>query len=147
MQNGILTALLSRNRMGRMLWMEQNNEAGKKAYTLNEMLQDLNKAIFTEVYAGKSVDVYRRGLQKAYVGRLLQQVFTQINDGDISTMVVPFGYNYVNSDAYALLRDNLNQILALVKQAKAGAVDKYTRLHLQDLENRITAKFNAEKKE
>ncbi|HEY1202388.1 MAG TPA: zinc-dependent metalloprotease, partial [Niastella sp.] len=81
LQSGILTALLSRNRMGRMLWMEQNNEAGKKAYTLNEMLQDLNKSIFTEVYAGKSVDVYRRGLQKTYVSRLLQQVFMQLNDG------------------------------------------------------------------
>jgi len=146
MQNNIITALLSRNRMGRMLWMEQNNDAGKKAYTLSEMLQDLNKAIFTEVFAGKSVDVYRRGLQKAYVDRLLQQVFTQISEGDISTIVVPFGYSYANSDAYALLRDNLKQILALVKQAKAGAVDKYTRLHLQDLESRITIKFNAEKK-
>lgn len=146
MQNNIIAALLSRNRIGRILWMEQNTEAGKNAYTLSEMLQDLNKAIFTEVYAGKNVDVYRRGLQKAYVSRLLQQVFTQINEGDLSTMIIPFGYSYVNSDAYALLRDNLNQILALIKQAKTGAVDKYTRLHLQDLENRITINFNAEKK-
>lgn len=148
LQSNVISNLIVRNRLCRMLWMEQGYyDKTYKAYTIVEMLQDMNKGIFTELYAGKSVDTYRRSLQKTYISRLLIQVFNQLTESDLSTLMAPFGYNYDKSDIPSLLRDNLKQLLTLIKQAQTAAgIDKATRLHLQDLENRITIKFNAEKK-
>jgi hypothetical protein len=148
LQDHIISQIIIRRRLCRMLWMEQAYyDKNFKAYTISEMLQDMTRGIFTELYAGKNVDPYRRGLQKIYTNRLLVQVFTQVAGTDLNTLMAPFGYHYDKSDIPVLLRDNLNQILSLVRKAKANSgLDKATRVHLQDLENRIMVKFNAEKK-
>jgi hypothetical protein len=148
MQTTTLSAIVSRMRLIRMLWMEQVYEGKNyKAYTISEMLLDLNKGIFAELYAGKNVDVYRRNMQKIYVNRLLAQAYSQISEGDLSTMLPAFGTNYYNSDIRSFIKDNLQQLLALIKKAQANpATDKLTRMHLQELELRIATKFAAEKR-
>jgi hypothetical protein len=149
LQRDMLDALLSRQRFSRMLWTGEVYAPGKhiRVYTLNEMLLELNKDIFTEAYAGKSVDIYRRGLQKNYVARLMQQVFTQQGEGNISDAIAPFGFNFDKSDGRAILRENLLNILALSKKQAANAgLDKVTRMHYNDLVTKLSAQFEAEKR-
>jgi hypothetical protein len=148
-QSDALNALIARNRLSRMLWTEQVYAPGKniKVYTVDEMFEDLNKDIFTELYAGKSVDVYRRELQKAFVSRLLQQAFAKLGENNISDQIMPWGYNYDRSDLDGIVKGELQTVLALLKrQAANPALDKATRMHVQSMISSINAKFEAEKR-
>jgi hypothetical protein len=148
-QRDLLNMLLGRARFSRLAWTEQVYAAGKniKVYTLNDMLEDLNKDIFTETYANKNVDIYRRALQKGYIGRLSQQVFFPESQGNISDQVMPFGFNFEKSDVKAILRQNLQTLFMLIKrQAANPALDKLTKLHYEAMAIELNAKFEAEKK-
>ncbi|SFW52425.1 zinc-dependent metalloprotease [Chitinophaga sancti] len=147
-QRDMLNAILGRARFSRLLWSEQVYAAKNhvKVYTLTEMFEDLNKGIFSEAYAGKNVDLYRRALQKSYVARLMQQVYANQGEGNISDQVMPFGFNFDKSDERALVKENMLAILALCKKQAANAgLDKLTKLHYNDLVTRINAQLAAEK--
>ena len=147
-QRDMLGAILGRARFSRLLWSEQVYGAEKhvKVYTLTEMFEDLNKGIFSEAYAGRNVDMYRRALQKGYVARLIQQVFTQQGENNISDEVMPFGYNFDKSDVRAIVKGNLMTVLALCKKQAANAgLDKLTKLHYDELVVKINAQLAAEK--
>jgi uncharacterized protein DUF4953/uncharacterized protein DUF5117/uncharacterized protein DUF5118 len=116
----------------------------KKVYTVSELLDDLNKGIFTELYEGRNVDGYRRNMQNIYVGRLIQQVFMA---PDFDQLLPPGTYHIYQTDIPALLKDALRQQQRLFRKALANpATDKMTRLHLQDLDNLIAGKFAEELK-
>lgn len=147
-QRDILEYILTRGRFSRLLWSEQVYAANKhvKVYTLTEMLDDLNKGIFTEAYAGKNVDMYRRALQKSYVGRLMQQVYANMGTENISDQIQPFGYNFDKSDERTLVKEAMMTVLALCKKQAANAgLDKLTRMHYEDIVTRINAQLAAEK--
>jgi hypothetical protein len=147
-QRDMLNAILGRARFSRLLWSEQVYavEHHVKVYTLTEMFEDLNKGIFTEAYAGRNVDMYRRALQKGYIARLMQQVYANQGEGNISDQVMPFGYNFDKSDERALVKENLMNLLTLCKKQAANAgLDKLTRLHYDDMVSRINAEIAAEK--
>jgi hypothetical protein len=93
------------------------------------------------------VDLYRRALQKGYVARLEQQVFSPEVQGNISDQVMPFGFNFEKSDMKAILKQNLQSLLTLIKrQAANPALDKLTKLHYEAMVVELNAKFEAEKK-
>ncbi|MFX8852633.1 zinc-dependent metalloprotease, partial [Acinetobacter baumannii] len=69
-QEGVLTSLISGDRLNRM----QFNAArfgSDKAYNAMELLNDVQSGLFTELAGKKTIDVYRRFLQKSYVDRLI----------------------------------------------------------------------------
>ncbi|HWK02753.1 MAG TPA: zinc-dependent metalloprotease [Puia sp.] len=147
LQSGAINMILTRDRMSRLLWAEQSSTgrsaaATKKTYTVTELLDDLNKGIFRELYEGKNVDAYRRNLQKIYVGRLIEQAFTP---SDQNLILPPSTYHIAQTDLLALLKDALRQQQKLFKKAMVSpTLDKMTRLHLQDLDTRISGKFAEE---
>ena len=144
MQQDVIEGILTRNRLSIMWWMEQAN-AGKKTYTVTELLNDLNKGIFKEIYEGKNVDSYRRNMQKIYVGRLIQQVFVA---GDPLSTLTGYGYHISQTDLMYLLKDAMRQQQQLCKKAlQNGSLNKLTRMHLQDLIARIEAGFTMEKQQ
>jgi hypothetical protein len=67
-QSRTLNSLLDFGKMARLIENEAIN--GKNAYSLIEMMTDLRKGIFNEVYKNKTIDVYRRNLQLAYLDRI-----------------------------------------------------------------------------
>ena len=67
-QSRTLSSLLDFGKMARLIENEAIN--GKNAYSLIEMMTDLRKGIFNEVYKNKTIDVYRRNLQIAYLDRI-----------------------------------------------------------------------------
>jgi hypothetical protein len=149
LQGGALAALLSRGRLSRMEWTEQVYAPGKnfKVYTISDMMDDLNKGIFTEAYAGKNVDIYRRGLQKALVSRLIQQLTIGQSDGDISDLIAPFGFSFIKSDLRGMLRSELLTLQSLCKkQAANGGLDKLTRLHYESMLLKMNSVFEVEKR-
>jgi hypothetical protein len=91
----MLDGLLDPKRMDRMIGEEATlgaeaahaggDRAGRagesKAYTVTEMLHDLQSGVFGELAMGKPIDVYRRNLQKAYVNRIVSLIGTPEKPG------------------------------------------------------------------
>ena len=68
LQARTLNNMLDPGRMARMIENETTN--GSKAYSLVSMMSDLRKGVWSEIYSGKSIDTYRRNLQRAHLDRL-----------------------------------------------------------------------------
>jgi hypothetical protein len=69
LQARTLNNILDAGRMARMIENETLNGSAK-AYTLVNMMSDLRKGVWSELYNGKSIDTYRRNLQRAHLDRL-----------------------------------------------------------------------------
>ncbi len=107
----------------------------EKTYTLNEMLTDLNKGIWSEVKPGTAVviDPYRRAVQKSVVENMLrvskesaQSPAPGSNSPDLSTSDVP-----------VLLRVHLEKIMQQCKAAIPACKDPLTLAHLKYVSNKI----------
>ena len=67
-QTRTLYNILDSGRMARMI--ENQTMNGSKAYSLVAMFSDLRKGVWSELYTGKTIDTYRRNLQRAHINRL-----------------------------------------------------------------------------
>ena len=67
-QSRTLNSILDFGKMARLIENEAIN--GKTAYTLIDMMSDLKEGIWKELYTHKTIDVYRRNLQLAYLDRI-----------------------------------------------------------------------------
>jgi hypothetical protein len=128
--------LVGRNRLSRLLTAEI--EEGKKAYGVQEFLVDMDKAIYTELYQGKNVDVYRRNLQQTYLNRVLEQAFAP----DDQYQILFGAFHPTFSDLQGILRDELQKQQALIKKNMLNpGLDNITRIHLKEMNDKITRKF------
>ncbi|MFY0256428.1 zinc-dependent metalloprotease [Chitinophaga sp. 30R24] len=132
-QEPILDRLMSTNTLNKLT----NGEAALgegKAYAPTEMLNDLQKSIFSEIYAHQSVDVYRRNLQRAFVDNLTELLAPA---APVNPMLAAYAPPPASkTDAAGIGR---TQLLALRTTLRAATVtgDAMTRSHVQDLIARI----------
>ncbi|EDM36007.1 hypothetical protein PBAL39_23407 [Pedobacter sp. BAL39] len=140
LQQTSIDAVITRNRLSRMLTSEHTDPG--KIYTVSELFNDLNKGIFKEIYAGKNVDFYRRNMQKLYVYRLLVQGFYT---NDMSSITGPNTYHFTVTDLNSIIREQLRIQQSLFKQAlKRPGLDKWTKIHLKEMDMMISQKFAGE---
>jgi hypothetical protein len=139
LQETALNRMLSTVTMNKMLNAE--TAIGNQAYTVNDLLGDLKQMVFTELAAKKSIDVYRRNLQKSYVERLGSLINPAPAAGGIT---ITFGnpnaapvMDTKKSDILSYLKGHARELKALVDAAAAGTADKASKYHLQDLSDRL----------
>jgi hypothetical protein len=137
-QESIISRLISANTMDKLFAMETT--LGNNAYKATEMVDDLRKGIFSEVYSRKAVDTYRRNLQKILVERMISVLPSPnpVPSLGISFQVSP-SLNIKNTDTYSIVRGTLRTIRSEIKTALPLVTDGMTKLHYQDLVDRITA--------
>jgi len=142
MQQNSIDAVITRNRLSRMLTNEMDNKQ-QNVYTISELFNDLDKGIFKELYKGQNVDVYRRNMQKLYVWRLLVQGFYNM---DMSMINPPSTFRFTVTDINGIIRNELRKQQALFKSAltKPG-IDNINKLHLKEMIALIDSKFNGER--
>ncbi len=131
MQVRIMNAALSVDRLGRMIENETLN--GNDAYSVVTLFSDLRKGVWSELYNGRSIDTYRRNLQKAHVERLGYLV----NDANNARGFGELGsVNASQSDIKSMARGELKR---LKRDARAASSRGNTlrRYHLQDVVDRI----------
>jgi len=134
---GTLNRVLDTQKMQRMFDNEALN--GKNAYTLSNLFNDLRAGVWTELSSGKSVDMYRRGLQRGYVDRMgsfMEDAPAGAGMGGFAA----FGATAVNmntNDIRALVRSELTRLRSQLKSASSS--DAITKAHYQDLASRIDA--------
>ena len=128
--------------MARLLENEEVN--GSKAYGLLDMMTDLREGLFNEVRNGKTINRYRRNLQRAYIERL-EMLMTE------EQSAIPAAYRrYVSrsnidvsqSDIRPVVRGELETLQGQVKRASNRTGDKMTKYHLKDLAERIDLILN-----
>ena len=67
-QSRTLNSILDFGKMARLIENEAIN--GNNAYSLLDMMSDLKEGIWKELYTNRTIDVYRRNLQLAYLDRI-----------------------------------------------------------------------------
>ncbi|GLB50804.1 zinc-dependent metalloprotease [Neptunitalea lumnitzerae] len=135
--NGI-NKILDFGRMQRLI--ENETFQADKAYSLLEMMTDLRDGIFSELSKGKTIDTYRRNLQRAYIDRM-EYLMTEDQGqtyGDTSV-------NVSQSDIRAIVRGELDTLQKKLKSATYRTSDTTTKYHLQDLIKRIDLILNPTK--
>ena len=124
---------------GRMARMIENETIHKNdAFGLLNMMRDLRLGIFSELRTGKSIDTYRRNLQRAYIDRmefLMTKDQAQI-PAAFRRFVKRTNINVNQSDIRAIVRAELK---TLQRSIRAAAVNSsgMKRIHLQDALVRI----------
>jgi hypothetical protein len=138
-QDGVLNSLISGDRLNRMQ-LNAERFGTDKAYNAMELLNDVQTGIFSELGSKKAIDSYRRLLQKAYVDRLA--AFVNAGAPPPTQTLAPgitisFGPDLRKSDVPAIVRAQLVGLRGQLNAAAAGYGDKLSKVHLQDLAEKI----------
>ncbi len=141
-QESSLASLISTDRMNRMqICMERFGT--DKAYNAMELLSDVQTDLFSELSSKKSIDEYRRILQKSYVEKLS----SIINPKSENTSFVITGggrggfsatpIDLKRSDVPAIVRAQLVGLRSKIIAAIPATKDTMSKVHLLDLDQKI----------
>ena len=141
LQARTLNKILKIGRMARMIENETLN--GNKAYTLISMMSDLRRGIWAELYSKRSIDTYRRNLQRAHLDRLdylLNKAKNQRGPNpNWGSYFKQTSVNVSQSDIRPVVRGELKRLKRDIRAAISTAPNSLTRYHLQDASDRIDA--------
>jgi hypothetical protein len=132
LQGGTLNSLMAGDRLIRLI---ETSSLSKKNYSVDELMSDLRRGIFSELNSNAAIDIYRRNLQKIYVNNLIDALDNEGKKTGSGLNRRPVKYS--ETDIPSISRGQLNQ---LKNQLKAGAVknaDRMSKFHLQDLVAKI----------
>jgi hypothetical protein len=143
-QDNMLNRLLSARTLGKLI--DGEAAQGSNAYQVTELLADLKKGIWSELPARKSIDVYRRNLQKSYVNIMIGLVNPPKSSGGSDQLAVLLGLSTSSSadksDVRSVARAHLAALRTEVVAAAAGTTDPMSKYHLLDVAERIKNALN-----
>lgn len=138
-QSGVLGRLLSNTTLNKLFRYEASGEPN--AYSAVEMITDLRKGIWSELATRKTIDIYRRNLQKAFVERLIGNLKSE-DGGAAAAALASFGISSggysKTTDAVSIVKAQLRTLQGEIKAALPVYKDATSRAHLQDVSERIT---------
>jgi hypothetical protein len=135
-QDATLSSLLSNDRLVRLI---ETSSLSKANYSVDELISDLRKGIFSELKANATIDIYRRNLQKVMVSRLIDIVASDKNAvGNFDGKRI----SVIDTDIPSIARGQLVELKAQLKAASATTSDRLSKFHLQDLVSRIEKALN-----
>jgi len=145
-----LDRILKPGRLTRLIENEVLN--GTNAYSIVDMMVDLRKGIWAELYNNKTIDGYRRNLQRAYLERsnyllneLEKQKKTTTNSRlSNSKYFKETKFNISQSDIKAVIRGELKSLKRDLKRSIPNTKNTINRYHLQDAFDRIDNILNPE---
>ena len=150
-QTTTLRGLLSAQRLNRLLDMEVLQ--GDKAYTIAELVGDVQGGVFEELKAdAPKVDPLRRNLQRAYFDILKAEFDPPATGGGLTLNIPRRGPISIDEaparslELRAVARMQLRELKKQLDAAIPKAKDSATKLHLSDLSEEIDAVFAARKK-
>jgi hypothetical protein len=136
-QETSLGLLLSTGRLYRMTM--QSMRFGSAAYSVDEMLTDLNKGLWSELQTHKPIDSYRRLLQKRYVE------FT-ILIMNLGKPTDPASIDITNTDIPVAIRSQLENIRKNCLAAIPSYKDDMNIAHLKYIADKIEFALNGSRK-
>lgn len=134
-----LNGILEWGRLGRVIENEALN--GNEAYKITELFDDLRKGIWTELAAGRTIDVHRRALQRAHIERLELLLTGEVNIPTQFRQFVGPQLNASQSDIRPMARGELKTLQSQIRGAIGRTSDRMSKLHLEDSLARIEKKY------
>lgn len=137
LQGTTLNSLLDGDRLMRLI---ETSALNKKNYSVDELMSDLRKGIFSELVSNAPIDVYRRNLQKLFVNNLIEALD---NEGKKSAV----GLNrrsvkYSETDIPSIARGQLIELRTKIKLSATTNPDRLSKFHLNDLVAKINSALN-----
>jgi GNAT superfamily N-acetyltransferase len=137
LQGSTLSSLFAGDRLIRLL---ETSALDKKNYSVDELMSDIRKGIFSELVTNKPIDIYRRNLQKLFVNNLIEALD---NDGKKTAS----GLNrrpvkYSETDIPSIARGQLVELKSKLKLGATTATDRLSKFHLLDLVSKIDNGLN-----
>ena len=124
----VLNTLLDIGKINALI--ANQRQFSEKAYPVEEYLAAIHKGIWSELRTGRTIDPYRRNLQKSYIASLQNILLSTKADA-------------TETDAFSLIRADILQIQSEVNGSLPRATDLMTKYHLQDLQVRIKKTLEA----
>ncbi|WP_435355521.1 zinc-dependent metalloprotease [Emticicia sp. SJ17W-69] len=146
-QESTLNSLLAGDRAVRLM---ETGSASASNYNLDELMTDLRSGIWSELKSKKTIDIYRRNLQKVFV----EKVTSLLNPGTAVSSYIPQGATYgfdsrmvdlKKTDLPSIARAHLESLKGEIKAALPLTTDKMSKYHLQDVLQRIEIALNPNK--
>jgi hypothetical protein len=141
-QEGVLNRIISHNTLSKLVRFEAE---GTNAYTAHEMLTDLQKGIYSELATKKSIDIFRRNLQKAYVERLIKVAVPETTPQAPASPFAAATTISRTNDVISVAKAQLRSLQSQIKAALPAYTDFSSRAHLMDVNDRITAALDVTK--
>lgn len=145
LQKTTLSRLLHSRTLNNLIQFEMYDAA--RAYSVPAMLTDLKNGIWSELRSKQPVDIYRRNLQKVYVENLIALV--KPPKGGATVMMMPAGspppLPLQETDALSYVKGHMRQLITEIKTALPGVTHAATRMHLQDVADRLQQGLDPDK--
>jgi hypothetical protein len=143
LQESTLNSIYDYARMQRLV---ESSASDANAYSLDDLFTEMRLGIWSELRTKKTIDVYRRNLQKVYVEKMIS-----LMNPSGSAPAGGFGFaspffpaspaspvaDPKKSDVISLTRAHLVALKSDISSALSGTSDKMSRYHLQDVLVRI----------
>lgn len=137
LQDNTLGSLLSSARLTRMT---TSSKRFPNNYDIVEFFSDLKKGIFSELSSKKTIDGYRRNLQKSYVERMSALLGNAPAGGGITISIggaVSAGPDPKKTDVTSVVRAHLASLRSEIQATIPATTDTMSKYHLMDLSERI----------
>ena len=148
MQDATLNSLFAGDRMVRLL---ESSSINKDNYSIDELMNDLNKGIFTELKNKNSIDIFRRNIQKLYVDMMIELLNPRIATVRSVPVGVTYGFNtrtvnLAQTDLPSIVRGQLINLKNDLKLSVSKMTDRLSKYHVLDLISRINMALDPNKK-
>jgi len=142
-QENTLKSLLSAGRLFRLAVC--TGRYGSSVYSVDDLLTDAKKGVWGELATGAPIDMFRRNLQKVYVGALVSLVNPEPPSPALAGLPRGLGIfvgDIKNTDVPSIARAQLVELKNEIAAAILRETDKVSKYHLQDLQERIRQALN-----
>jgi len=150
LQEPVLNRLVSNHTLYKMIAAEAAD--GAAAYKMTDFFGDMQNIVFRELKSNQAVDVYRRNLQKLYIGKLIDLITPTPPVDPAQALLAGAGRrggggaardaDKEDTDVFSIAKAQLRAINAMIKSALPNTTDSMTAYHLQDMSERITQALN-----
>ena len=135
-----MNTMLDDGRLNRLLEGEALATNKANAYTLSDMLDDMRRGVWSEIYAGQPIDAFRRELQMDYLTLIDRKLNPPEESAAITAQRRQFGDSARASssdDAKSQLRGTLVTLRNDLRAAQRRTSDRATQLHIAGAIKRI----------
>ena len=133
-----LSSLVQNAKLQRMVEFEAIATNKADVYTLGEMLGDLRRGLWKEIYRGTPIDAYRRRLQATYIEAMAAKIKPPAPSAADAQLAAIFGIsNQSTRDFRPLLKDEMRTLDGELAAAVGKMSDRVSRAHLQDVRDQI----------
>ena len=139
-QSRALSSLVANAKLQRMVEFEALAVDKGDVYPLGEMLTDLRRGLWKEIYSGVAIDAYRRRLQTLYLEQMATKIKPPAPTAADAAFAALLGAVLGNTrDFRPLLKDEMRTLDRELATAADKSDDRATRAHIADARDQIKA--------